>query len=386
VVVDALLGTGIQGELKEPFARAAGMINACGRPVLAVDIPTGVSADTGAVTADAVRAALTVTFIGRKLGLYTGPGAAHSGTVVFDDLGVPRSVYRRVSGCPWLHYAELPDEYRLNRRDVDVHKHALGHVVVVGGDRDMGGATIMAAEAALRTGAGMVSIVTRAEHRPAILARRPEVMVVDADDTAGRRAVLDRARVLVVGPGLGREDWGRGLLVESLARNVPTVLDADGLSNFAALELAATAPLVMTPHAGEAARLLACDSRTVQADRPAAALALARRAGGAAVLKGAGSLVAAGSGGHGEDPALLGVCAHGNPGMASAGMGDVLSGVIGGLLAQGMSVAAAAVAGTCLHSFAADRAAARSGQRSLLATDLLTPMVEILHEDERRWS
>jgi NAD(P)H-hydrate epimerase len=380
VVVDALLGTGMQGELREPFARNAEVINGCGRPVLAVDIPTGVSADTGAAARHAVRADLTVTFIGRKLGLFTGPGAARSGTVVFDDLGVPSAVYRKVRGCPWLRYPDLPAEYRLARRDAEVHKHALGHVVVVGGDHAMGGAPLMAAEAALRVGAGMVSVVTRSGHRPAILARRPEVMVVDAGDEAGRRGVLDRADVLVVGPGLGRDDWGRSLLVEALDRGLPTVLDADGLNGFAAMELSARGPLVATPHAGEAARLLGWSAAAVQNDRPRAVRALAQRCGDAAVLKGAGSLIAACPR---DEPVLLGVCAHGNPGMASAGMGDVLSGVIGALLGQGLSAPAAAVAGTCLHSYAGDRGAERMGRRSLLATDLLAALVDILHDEER---
>jgi NAD(P)H-hydrate epimerase len=384
VVVDALLGTGIQGELRGPFARTAEVINGCGCPVLAIDIPTGVNADTGAATRQAVRAAVTVSFIGRKLGLYTGPGISHSGIVVFDDLGVPAAVYRAVKGCPWLRYPDLPGEYRLAPRHSDAYKHALGYVVVVGGDHNMGGAPLMAAEAALRSGAGMVSVITRPAHRPAILARRPELMVIDASDAAARQAVLDKARVLVVGPGLGQNEWGRDLLTEALHRELPTVLDADGLNGFAALELSARGPLVVTPHAGEAARLLGWSTAEIAGDRPAAARALARRVDGAAVLKGAGSLIAARSGAGGP-PVLLGVCAHGNPGMASAGMGDVLSGVIGGLLAQGLPAAAAAVAGTCLHSFAADRAAEVLGERSLLATDLLAPMMEILRDEERGW-
>ncbi len=382
VVVDALLGTGLQGELRPPYARTVAAINGCGRPVLAVDIPTGVSADAGAATEPAVRAAVTVTFIGRKLGLFTGAGVSHSGTVVFDDLGVPPAVYRAVAGCPWLHFAELPEACRPSRRDPAVYKHAMGHVVVVGGDHHMGGAPAMAAEAALRTGAGMVSVVTRPSHRPAILARRPEVMVVDAEDESARRTVFGKADVVVLGPGLGRDAWGTSLLGEALDLALPTVLDADGLNGFAAMEHAGRDSLVVTPHAAEAARLLGWSPADVQKDRPAAARALVRRCGGTAVLKGAGSLVA-GAGDDGE-PRLLGVCAHGNPGMASAGMGDVLSGVIGGYLAQGLAPAAAAMAGTCLHSLAGDRGARALGERSLLATDLLEHLMALLREEDRR--
>lgn len=384
VVVDALLGTGLRGELRGAYAETASAINASGRPVLAIDIPTGVSSDTGAAAAAAVRATVTVTFIGRKLGLFTGPGVSHAGVVVFDDLGVPAAVYRASGGCPWLHYPTLPARYRLPVRDANVYKHALGHLLVVGGDRNMGGAPLMAAEAALRTGAGMVTVLTRAEHRPAILARRPELMVVDAEDPGSRRGVLEKASALVVGPGLGQGPWGEALLREALQVGLPALVDADGLTLLARQGLGSRAPLVVTPHAGEAARLLECNSAEIQDDRLSAALALADRAGGAAVLKGAGSVIAGAAAG--DDAELLGICGHGNPGMASAGMGDVLSGVIGGFVAQGLSVAEAAVAGTCLHGLAADEAARVRGQRSLLATDLLDPLTRILADEERSWA
>lgn len=380
VVVDALLGTGLSGQVREPYAGVIDAINLAGAPVLAVDIPSGVSADSGAVLGTAIRADLTVTFIGRKLGLYTGPGLDCRGDVVFADLGVPSAVFRRLAGRPLLSFPALEPAFRLPARGANAYKQALGHVAVVGGDGNMGGAPIMAAEAALRTGAGMVTMVTRAAHRPAVLARRPEVMVADADDPEQRRSALDRASCLVVGPGLGRTAWAENLLKETLALGKPMLLDADGLNLLADLDLRASGPVVVTPHAGEAARLLGTDSGAVQADRPRAVLALARRVGGVAVLKGAGSLIAAL---HSGEPRLLGVCAHGNPGMATAGMGDVLSGVIGGCLAQGLDPAAAAVAGTCLHSYAGDLAARECGQRSLLATDLLPHLVSALAREER---
>jgi NAD(P)H-hydrate epimerase len=344
--------------------------------VLALDLPTGVDADTGAATDPAVRADVTVMFIGRKLGLYTGPGIALAGRREFADLGVAGGIYRQVPGCPLLDYASLDAKRRLPPRDPGAYKQTFGHVAVIGGDASMGGAPLMAAEAALRVGAGLVSVVTRAVHRPAILARRPEVMVVDADDALARIDALGRATCLVVGPGLGREPWGEALLREALALGKPAVLDADGLQAIAALGLGPVGPVVGTPHPGEAAALLGSSSAAVQADRPAAVRALAERLRGVAVLKGAGSLIAAAE--SGGPATLLGVCAHGNPGMASAGMGDVLSGVIGGLLAQGLAPADAAISGVCLHSFAADQAAARLGERSLLATDLLEPLIGIL--------
>jgi NAD(P)H-hydrate epimerase len=321
-------------------------------------------------------------FIGRKLGLYTGAGISFAGLREYAGLGVAPSIFRQVPGVPLLDYAGLGAARRLPPRDPGAYKQSFGHVAVIGGDFSMGGAPLMAAEAALRVGAGLVSVITRATHRPAILARRPEVMVVDADDAFARAGVLERATCLVVGPGLGREPWGEALLREALAFGKPAVLDADGLHGFVALGLAPLGPVIGTPHPGEAGVLLGLGSAAVQADRPAAARALAERLRGVAVLKGAGSLVAAVEGGPDRAAELLGVCGHGNPGMASAGMGDVLAGVIGGLLAQGLAPADAAVAGTCLHSLAADRAAARLGQRSLLATDLIADIIALLAAEE----
>lgn len=382
VVVDALLGTGFRGTLDGPFAALSGRINAAGVPVLAVDVPSGVSADTGAADARAVRASVTVSFIGRKLGMHTGPGMSCCGDVVQQTLGVHAGVQRAVPGVPWWRYDGLPGWARLPRRDANIHKHALGHVVVVGGDHAMGGAVLLAAEAALRCGAGMVSVLTRAVHRPALLARRPEVMVSDADDGEAADALLERADCVVVGPGLGRGDWGRAQLARALARPVPTVADADALTLMARDGVNATGPLVITPHPGEAARLLGTSGAEVQADRPAAALALAVRCGGAVVLKGAGSLVSRAHPPGGDAAELIGVCAHGNPGMASAGMGDVLSGIVAGLLAQGLDVAGAALAGTCLHGLAGDLAARRLGQRSLLAGDVVDATVGILAQEQ----
>ncbi len=393
VIVDALLGTGLTGSVREPYAATIGAINATSTPVLALDIPSGVDADTGGVLGTAVMAELTVTFIGRKIGLYTGAGLDCRGERAYADLGVPSAVFRRLDGCRLLSFPGLVAPYRLPERNANVYKQVLGHIAVVGGDVNMGGAPIMAAEAALRVGAGMVTMITRGAHRPGVLARRPEIMVADADDAEQRQAAFQRASCLVVGPGLGTASWGEKLLREALAQGKPAVLDADGLNLFAIRNLNATGPLIVTPHTGEAARLLALDSDRVQTDRLAAALQLATRAGGVAVLKGAGSIIAtqaqvqAGGNQSSTDvsaasPVLLGICGHGNPGMASAGMGDVLSGVIAGCLAQGLEPAAAAVMGTCLHSYAADLAAAETGQRSLLATDLLPQLIAALREQE----
>jgi hydroxyethylthiazole kinase-like uncharacterized protein yjeF len=242
----------------------------------------------------------------------------------------------------------------------------------------MGGAPLMAAEAALRLGAGMVSVLTRGSHKNAILSRRPELMVVDADNASLRNDVLAQATTLIVGPGLGRGLWGEELLKQAISQAKPMVLDADGLTLLAAADLQVQSPTVITPHSGEAALLLGCTASEIQADRVAAACALAERISGVAILKGAGTVIATAS-----DPdatRCLGVCAHGNPGMATAGMGDVLAGVVGGLLAQRLQPDVAALIGTCLHSRAADQASLRLGQRSLLATDLMTDLIELLKD------
>jgi hydroxyethylthiazole kinase-like uncharacterized protein yjeF len=381
VIVDALLGTGLTGAPRGLYAAAIETINQSGKAVLAVDIPSGVSADTGAIAGVAIHADLTVTFIGRKLGLYTGAGAAAAGEVVFADLGVGADITGRVQGVPLLKLDDLLDQPGLPERSANAYKHALGHVLVVGGDDAMGGAPLMAAEAALRVGAGMVTVATRAHHRSAILARRPELMVVDADDDDQLLPALQRATTLVVGPGLGRGRWGLKLLEHAIAAQKVMVVDADGLNLIAEADLRLLAPAVFTPHAGEAATLLSRSVAEVQADRPGAGLALAELAAGAAgvgvsVLKGAGTVISHSSGP--TQTRLLGVCGHGNPGMASAGMGDVLSGVIGGLLAQGMTAADAALIGVIAHSKAADDAVRVTGERGLLATDLLPELMRLL--------
>ena len=358
VLVDALLGTGLKGPPRPAIAEAVGRINGSGRPVLAVDVPTGVSGDTGAVPGEAVRADVTVSFIGPKLGLHTGPALGCRGDLVHAGLGVPQSVLEQVPGCRLLTFerASLPP------LGVDLYKHRAGHLVVVGGDFNMGGAALMAAEAALRTGAGLVSVVTRAAHRPAILARRPEIMVQDADEEEAVAELLGRATALAVGPGIGRGEWGGSLFSRALAVPRPMLIDADGLRWLAESDAMPAAAPVVTPHAAEAAQLLGTTVAAVEADRPGSALELARAVGGVAVLKGPGTVCAA--------DRLLGICGHGNPGMATAGMGDVLSGVIGGLLAQGLGAAESATIGTCLHSRAADLAAGRGSRRGLIATDL----------------
>ncbi|MEQ6889843.1 NAD(P)H-hydrate dehydratase [Halomonas sp. CS7] len=362
LVVDALLGTGLGGEVRGAARQAIEAVNASGLPVLAIDIPSGLHADTGAMLGAAIRATRTVTFIGDKLGLYTGAAPAHVGEPVFCALGVNAEAEGDLVPAARRLEAGLIAAW-LPPRPRDAHKGDYGHALVLGGAPGFGGAALLAAEACARLGAGKVSLATAPEHVTASLVRRPEVMVHGVRGAGDLEALPERADVLVVGPGLGQGSWGQGMLQAALAASRPLVVDADGL-NLLASRFAGHQrdDWILTPHPGEAARLLGCSAGEVEADRPAAARALQRRYGGVVVLKGAGTLIAG--------PEGLAVCSHGNPGMASGGMGDALSGILGALLAQGVELETAARLGVLVHALAADRAAREGGERGLLAGDL----------------
>lgn len=372
VIVDALLGTGLNGAVRAPYTDAINAINNSGLPVLAADIPSGLCSDSGRIWGCAVKAAATVSFIGLKQGLFTGAGPDCAGAVAYADLAVPADIFARVApGARRLQLETL--QALLPPRPRSAHKGLFGHVLVIGGDRGMAGAAVMACQAALRTGAGLVSCATRPEHVAALVARCPEVMAHGIDGGQPLAPLLERASVVVIGPGLGQGAWGQQLLERAGRSGLPLVLDADALNLLAEGRVpfsAEAASWVLTPHPGEAARLLGCGTAEIQQDRFGAARALQRRYGGALILKGAGTLVAAA-----DD---IGVANYGNPGMASGGMGDVLSGVLGGLLAQGLAPADAARLGVCLHGRAADLAAA-DGERGLSATDLLAPLRRLVN-------
>lgn len=365
LIVDAMLGTGLQRDVGGRFAAAIEATNAHAAPCLAIDIPSGLNADSGSVMGCAIKAEATVTYIGLKQGLFTADGPDCAGEVFFDGLEVPAAVYastvlsaRRID---WDKQAALLPARRRN-----VHKGHFGHVLVIGGNQGFGGAARLAAEAALRVGAGLVSLATRAAHVPAVLAARPEVMVHAVEGAEDLTPLLGRAGVIALGPGLGRDAWAQGLSEAALASGRPLVVDAD------ALQLLASAPerrddWVLTPHAGEAAALLAVCSAEINAQRFESVARLQQRYGGSVVLKGVGSLVAS----TGNTPPAL--CSQGNPGMASGGMGDVLTGIIAGLRAQGLPVRDAAESGVCLHAAAGD-AASTQGQRGLVAGDLIAQL------------
>ena len=376
VIVDALLGTGLGGPVREAHAAAIAAMNASGLPVVAVDIPSGLCSDTGCVRGVAVRAAHTVTFIGRKRGLFTAAARDHCGELHFDSLGVPARTYDAVpAAAELLSLAGLPAA--LAPRARGAHKGHFGHVLVIGGGRGMAGAAAMAAESAARCGAELVSLATWPGNVAATVARRPEIMAHGVEHGHELEPLLARAGVLVIGPGLGRGPWAQQLLLRALATGKPAVLDADALNAIADGEVPAGLPrpqCVVTALPGEAARLLGTSAGEDESDRFAALARLRALFPGAVVLKGAGTLVADGAAG-----GRVGVCPFGNPGMASGGTGDVLSGVLGALLAQGLAAGAAARLGVCLHARAADLAAAAGGERGLLATDLVPWLRRLLN-------
>lgn len=369
VLVDGLLGTGLAGPLRPAFAAAVESINAAGLPVLALDLPSGLAADSGCVEGAAVRATATITFIGVKRGLLTADGPDHSGELECHDLDLPETVYSGPQAPAGIRLLTLGEEdLWLPRRARNAHKGHFGHVLIVGGDHGMGGAVALAAEAALRCGAGLVSVATREAHLAAVLGRTPEVMVRPVATRDALLPMLQRASVVVVGPGLGQEPWAEQLFDAVLECKRPLVVDADALNLLAGRGLS-RADWVLTPHPGEAARLLDCSTAAIGGDRFAAAAALQARHGGTVVLKGAGSLVAG--------AADLGLSPYGHPGMATGGMGDVLSGVIAALLAQGLEPMRAAAMGVCLHGAAGDAAAA-SGAVGLVASDLAPHLRRLL--------
>ncbi|MCF7965287.1 MAG: NAD(P)H-hydrate dehydratase [Methylobacter tundripaludum] len=366
VLVDALLGTGLDRPVTGLYAEAIQTINAHPSPVIAVDIPSGLNADTGNVMGCAVKAACTVTFIGLKQGLFTGQAAEYCGDICYAQLGVPDDVFTGLKPSA-TRVVKTP----LPRRDRCAHKGSCGHVLIIGGELGYSGAARMAGEAALRVGAGLVSIATRAGHAGLMNLNRPELMCHGVETAGQLAALLAKADVVVVGPGLGQSDWAKALFNAVISSAKLMIVDADGL-NLLAGSPTAKPDWILTPHPGEAGRLLNCTTADIQQDRFAAALSIQVRYGGVAIVKGAGTLIAS--------EHELAVSNTGNPGMASGGMGDVLSGVIAALLAQGLSLKDAAQQGVYNHGLAADLAVEKDGERGLLAVDLMPYLRQLVNE------
>ncbi len=372
LIIDGLLGTGLASAPRAPFDALIEAANRHSAPVVALDIPSGLLAESGAAPGAVVRAAHTVTFIGLKPGLLTGQARDWVGQLHQDTLGLSDWLAKQPVQIQRLTAEALPRW--LHPRRPCAHKGEHGRLLLVGGDRGFGGAIRMAAEAALRSGAGLVRVLTHIEHVAPLLAARPELMVQALDETTLRQA-MQWADVLVIGPGLGQAEWGKNALNVLQTSDKPALWDADAL-NLLALNPEKRQNRVMTPHPGEAARLLSCSTADIESDRLLAVRNLTARYGGVAVLKGAGTLIA-------DEQGQMAIADVGNAGMASGGMGDVLSGIIGGLLAQKLSLYDAACAGCVVHGAAGDRVAERQGTRGMLATDLLP---DILHFVNPEWA
>jgi hydroxyethylthiazole kinase-like uncharacterized protein yjeF len=353
VIVDALLGTGVDRAVSGEFRAAIEAMNAASAPVLALDVPSGLDADTGAPQGCAVCAAVTVTFVALKQGLFLGTAVDYVGDLVFAGLGAaPELAEGLRPRLERLLPADLSGVRR--RRPRSAHKGSNGRLLLVGGAAGMAGAIRLAAEAALRVGAGLVYVATHPDNVTAVLAGRPEIICHGVTAPGDLDPLIEVADGAVLGPGLGQTDWARALYECVLASSLPLVVDADGLNLLSAAPVA-RGRWALTPHPGEAARLLGSDTAAVQRDRLASVRELARRFDAVAVLKGAHSLVATPDA---DQPPW--VCDHGNPGMATGGMGDVLAGVIGSLLVQTRELTTSVRAGVLLHAMAGD-AAAREG-------------------------
>lgn len=368
ITLDAMFGTGLDREVGGIYADVIALLNESSQPVIAVDIPSGLNGDTGQVWGIAVEANMTVTFIGQKAGLYTGKGKDYCGDVYFEDLQVPANVYAEIPTDQYLLNQHLITE-KLPPRKRTAHKGNTGHSLLVGGAPGMSGAIRLAGEAALRTGSGLVTIATAAEHAALINLTRPELMVTTPDAPVAFNQLLQKVSVIGIGPGLGQTTWASRLLTLVENSPKPKVLDADALNLLAQTRLKRD-DWILTPHPGEASRLLACEVKEVEQDRIQSAKALQQQYGGVVVLKGAGTVIASEN--------RISLCPAGNPGMASGGMGDVLTGIITALLAQDLSLVDAAEMGVCIHAYAADEAA-KMGERGLLASDVIGAIRSIIN-------
>lgn len=351
LVIDALLGTGVHIPLSPSMTKIVATINGLNAPILAVDLPSGLNADTGRAMGALVRATRTLSFIGIKQGMLTADGVDGVGQLDCDSLGVTPDA-DLVPAAERIDYPAL--KTLLTPRPRSAHKGRNGRVLLVGGNLGMQGAILLAGLACLRAGAGLVRLCQHPSHG-AVSQVQPELM-------SGQTGIdEDWAEVKVVGPGLGHDEWGRAQYERLVRADGALVLDADGL-NWLAQGPRHQDNWVLTPHPGEAARLLGCTIAEIETDRFAAVARLQRRYGGVVLLKGAGSLIC--------DGQRISLCDEGNPGMASGGMGDLLSGIIAALLAQGWSASMATRLGAVIHGEAADLAATE-GERGMLASDLL---------------
>ena len=380
-VIDAIFGTGLNAEVKDGPRRAIELINSFAVPTVAVDIASGVNSDTGAVMGAAVQASLTVTFGFAKFGHVSYPGAGHSGELRIADIGfAPRAIDELAPRGRFLERADL--QHLIRARPVNSHKGMYGHPLVIAGGRGKSGAVLLASRAALRTGAGLVTAAVPESIQPIVASGQAELMTEPIADREGHfdgtyapdalKMIIENNNALIVGPGIGVSDdtlrlieW---LISDACQPQRPMLIDADGLNALAAIGCEALkrarGPVVLTPHPGEASRLLEVTTTAINDDRVSAARTLANRTGATVLIKGARSVIASPDGD-------VYVNSTGNPGMSTPGMGDALSGIVGALLGQHLRPLDALALGVFLHGYAADRVASRMGRIGYIAGDLI---------------
>ena len=377
LLVDALLGTGVTGELKPYLKTIISQANQAATPILSIDLPSGMHANTGIALPVCINASVTVTFVATKPGLITGIGKEYSGKLVFTDLAIGNEFFNIGKNQGQIVTWEMLQP--LAPRPIHSNKGSFGKLLCIGGNQNMPGAIRLSAEAALRSGAGLVKVFCHEKSSGNINIARPEIMTTHHN----LEQQLAWCSSIAIGPGLGQDDWARQQFSHLLAylkhHPKPLIMDADALNILASVNndrdiihtLIQLPALIFTPHPGEASRLLNCTIADIENDRYNASLNIAKNYQTCCVLKGAGTII------HSLKPLLSQhswVCKGGNPGMATAGMGDVLTGVIGAFLAQGFSEQQAAIYGVCAHAEAGDRVAQLYGQRGMIATDLMQPL------------
>jgi NAD(P)H-hydrate epimerase len=377
VIVDALLGTGLCSNVSGIYLEAIGLINASGRPVVSVDIPSGIDGTTGRVMGDAVRANITVTFAFAKLGHVLYPGAEHTGRLVVADIGIPSELMETASGYDFLNEDTMRP--MLHRRDRQAHKGHFGHCLIIAGSTGKTGAAALAANSAVRAGSGLLTLAVAESIHSILEIKTTEVMTAPLPDSGSGHLtnsafpaiekLLAGKDAVAIGPGLGCHP-GTSALVQNLVETatLPLVIDADGLNalaeDIAVLKRKKSKQIILTPHPGEMSRLLGTSVPDVEAIRISVAQEFASNYGVFLVLKGARTIIASPAG----SAAING---SGNPGMASGGMGDVLTGIIVSLLGQGYAAWDACCLGVFLHGFAADMVAKEKGEIGIIASDVL---------------
>ena len=372
IIVDAIFGIGLNRIIEDDYLECIKAINESKKTVIALDIPSGLCANTGQQKEVAIKAEITFTFVGKKIGMYLESGPDCCGQVCFSNLSIQEKNFQTAKPSVEIVNDALRNKI-LRKRSKTSHKGNYGHVLIVGGNKGMGGAARIAAEAAIRSGAGLVSVITRPENVNLITRLRPEIMCHATDHKLRNlKELIEKVDVIAIGPGLGIDDWAHQLYAEIMTSEQPLIMDADAL-NILSLDPIQRGNWILTPHPGEAAKLISKSTTQIQSDRLTSLEEIINQYQATVILKGNNTLV----GNINRIPYMINA---GNPGMASAGMGDLLTGLTAGLMAQysNHNYCQIAALAAFIHAKAGDQAAL-NGQRGLIATDLLCELRTLLN-------